>query len=65
MFDDLSYSKAGSGLFFAIILRQTKYLKHCTLAPLVLRMLSHYVGKDKFLEGVSLYLMKRTSLARP
>ncbi|KJA14359.1 hypothetical protein HYPSUDRAFT_80850 [Hypholoma sublateritium FD-334 SS-4] len=34
MFDDLSYSKAGS----------------------VLRMLSHYVGADKFLEGVSLYL---------
>jgi aminopeptidase 2 len=54
IFDALSYSKAASGTVTA-----------CSWRPLfhscyeVLRMLANYVGEEKFLRGVSIYLKKK------
>jgi len=53
IFDALSYSKAASGAYLRI-LNWPLLIPY----PVVLRMLSHYVGEEKFLKGVSIYLKK-------
>ena len=54
IFDDLSYSKAASGKDT----RQTKPQSIADKVLPVLRMLSAYVGEEKFLKGVSIYLQQ-------
>jgi aminopeptidase 2 len=54
IFDSLSYSKAASGAS----VRVGQLEKTTDGRPIVLRMLSKFVGEEKFLKGVSLYLKK-------
>ena len=56
IFDHLSYAKAASGG-----LRTSVYMRKLTdECGVVLRMLAAYVGEDRFLKGVSIYLKKHT-----
>ncbi|KAF5326661.1 hypothetical protein D9619_004256 [Psilocybe cf. subviscida] len=57
IFDALSYSKAASGSYKAPapLLKKIEANAYISFLP-VLRMLSDFVGEDKFLHGVSLYL---------
>ena len=54
IFDALSYSKAASGKSPRVVTE----MSCLNVLPPVLRMLSIYVGVDKFLKGVSIYLKK-------
>lgn len=51
IFDILSYSKAASGIFPLSL-----YWLKTNNDHIVLRMLAEYVGEEKFLKGVSIYL---------
>jgi len=53
IFDSLSYSKAASGAYLRVL-----NWPLLTPYPVVLRMVSNYVGEEKFLKGVSIYLKK-------
>lgn len=55
IFDGLSYSKAASGETGLVLL----YWFILTRINVVLRMLSNYVGEDRFRKGVSIYLKNK------